>query len=55
MNQDPRNSTITMHQTFGKQEILNDITRNPEHERIALERMNLMAPDLVGMVLGGVL
>ena len=55
MNQDPRNSTISATKTFNNQHVLNDIGREPEAERLALNYMNRVAPDLVGMVLGHVL
>lgn len=55
MNQDPRNSTVSATKTFNNQHVLNDIIRDPEAERLALAYMGKHAPDLVGMVLGGVL
>lgn len=55
MNQDPRNSTVSATKTFNNQHVLNDLGRDPEAERLALSYMNKFAPDLVGMVMGGVL
>ena len=55
MNQDPRNSQITAVKTFNNQHVLNDITRDVEAERLALRYLDKWAPDLVGMIMGGVL
>ena len=55
MNQDPRNSTVTATKTFRNQHVLNDVKRDEEAERLALQFMNKYAPDLVGMILGHVL
>lgn len=41
--------------TFSKQQILNDVARDPEAERLALNYLNRNAPDVIGMILGGVL
>ena len=41
--------------TFTRSHILEYTERDPEAERLALAYMNKFAPDLVGMVLGGVL
>lgn len=40
---------------FGRQQLLHNIPRNQEDERLALTYLNRKAPDLVAMVLGGVL
>ncbi len=55
MNQDPRNGTVSATKTFNNQHVLNDIIRDPEAERLALNYMNRHAPDLLGMIMGGVL
>jgi hypothetical protein len=55
MNQHPMNSTVQQLKTFAKQPILNHVPRNPEEEARALAYMNKHAPDLIGMVMGGVL
>ena len=55
MNQDPRNSQVSATRTFTNQHVLNQVARDAEAERLALAYMNKYAPDLVGMVLGGVL
>jgi hypothetical protein len=49
------NSQYVRNQTFGKQQVLNHVPRNLEEERLALQRLNRVAPDLVAMILGGVL
>lgn len=49
------NSTYTPNITFGKQQVLNHVPRNPEQERLALQRLNRLAPDLVGVVMGHLL
>lgn len=41
--------------TFTRSHVLEYTERNLEDERLALAYMNRCAPDLVGMVLGGVL
>lgn len=53
--QDPRNSTFSTVSAFQKQMVLNTVTRNEEDERLALTYLNRKAPDLVAMILGGVL
>lgn len=40
---------------FGRQQLLHTIPRNQEDERLALTYLNKKAPDLVAMILGGVL
>lgn len=55
MNQDPRNTTFQMVSAFQKQMVLNDITRDPAAEKLAHRYLDRHAPDLIGMVLGGVL
>jgi len=55
MNQDPRNSTMSATKTFRHQHVLNDIVRDPEAERLALLYLDKYAPDLVGVIMGGVL
>ena len=40
---------------FGRQQLLHNIPRDPEAEKRALTYLNRHAPDLVAMVLGGVL
>ena len=55
MNQDPRNSTMSATKTFRHQHVLNDIVRDPEAERLALRYLDKYAPDLVGVIMGGVL
>jgi hypothetical protein len=54
MNQDPR-SNVTATKTFRHQHVLNDIVRDPEAERLALMYLDKNAPDLVGVIMGGVL
>jgi pyoverdine/dityrosine biosynthesis protein Dit1 len=49
------NNTYAANITFNQQRILNHVPRDLEEERLALQRLNRMAPDLVAMVLGGVL
>ena len=49
------NSQYVRNQTFGKQQLLNHVPRDVEEERLALQRLNRSAPDLVAMILGGVL
>lgn len=41
--------------TFTRSHVLDYQERDPEAERLALQYMNKHAPDLVGMILGGVL
>jgi hypothetical protein len=53
--QDPRNSTFSPVSAFQKQMVLNTVQRNTEDERLALTYLNKKAPDLVAMILGGVL
>ena len=40
---------------FGRQQLLHNIPRNVDDERMALTYLNRRAPDLIGMILGGVL
>ena len=49
------NSQYVRNQTFGKQQVLNHVPRDVEEERLALQRLNRVAPDLVGVVMGHVL
>jgi hypothetical protein len=49
------NSTYTPNLTFGLQRVLNHVPRDQEEERLALVYLNRKAPDLIGMILGGVL
>jgi hypothetical protein len=49
------NNTYAANITFTQQRILNHVPRDLEAERLALQRLDRMAPDLVAMVLGGVL
>jgi hypothetical protein len=49
------NSQYARQQTFGKQHLLNEIPRDEEAERRALAYLDKWAPDLVPMVMGGVL
>jgi hypothetical protein len=49
------NSTYAVNNTFGKQRILNHVPRDHEEEAAALRYLDKHAPDLVGMVMGGVL
>jgi len=55
MNQHPLNSNVQQVKTFTNQAVLNHVPRNLEEERLALTYLDKHAPDLVGMVLGGVL
>jgi pyoverdine/dityrosine biosynthesis protein Dit1 len=49
------NNTFAPAKTFGKQHVLNHAPRNLEEERLALRYLDKWAPDLVGVILGGVL
>ena len=49
------NSQYVRNQTFGKQQLLNHVPRDVEEERLALQRLNRVAPDLLGMVMGHLL
>jgi len=49
------NNTFLPAKTFGKQHVLNHAPRNLEEERLALVYLDRKAPDLVAMILGGVL
>jgi hypothetical protein len=55
VNQDPRNSNVAQTWTFTNQHVLNEVVRDPEAERLALRYLDRHAPDLVGVILGGVL
>jgi len=55
MNQHPRSSNVQQVRTFSKQAVLNHVQRNLEEERLALTYLDKHAPDLVGVILGGVL
>ena len=52
---DARNTQFTRQQTFTKQHVLNEIPRDLEAEKRALTYLDKHAPDLVPMILGGVL
>ena len=54
-NDQPSNNQFASTHTFGKQHVLNHMPRNEEDERLALRYLDKHAPDLVGMILGGVL
>jgi hypothetical protein len=41
--------------TFARNNILNYAERDPEQERLALRFLDKHAPDLVGVIMGGVL
>jgi hypothetical protein len=49
------NSQYARQQTFGKQHLLNEIPRDEEAERRALAYLDKHAPDLIGVIMGGVL
>ena len=49
------NNQFTRNQTFQNQHVLNDVPRDPVAERRALTYLDKYAPDLVPMILGGVL
>lgn len=49
------NDTLQSSYVFGQQQILHTLTRDHEAERRALTYLDKHAPDLVGMILGGVL
>jgi len=51
----PANNTFQQVNAFGKQHVLNFAPRNLEDEKRALTYLDKHAPDLVAMVLGGVL
>ena len=55
MNQHPQNSNVYQYKTFSKQAVLNHVPRNMEEERLALRYLDKHAPDLVGVIMGGVL
>lgn len=55
MNQHPMNSNVQQLKTFAKQPILNHIPRSEDDERRALRYLDKHAPDLVGVIMGGVL
>lgn len=54
-NDQPSNNQYASALTFGKQHVLNHAPRNEEDERLALRYLDKHAPDLVGVILGGVL
>jgi len=54
-NDQPSNNQFASTHTFGKQHVLNHMPRNEEDERLALRYLDRCAPDLVGVILGGVL
>ena len=54
-NDQPSNNQYSNAFTFGKQRVLNHVPRNEEDERLALRYLDKWAPDLVGVILGGVL
>ena len=49
------NNNYTRNQTFGKQRVLNHVPRDEQDVKLALTYLNRKAPDLIGMILGGVL
>jgi hypothetical protein len=49
------NNQFARQQTFTKQHLLNEVPRDAEQERLALAFLDKHAPDLVGMIMGGVL
>ena len=51
----PANDTLQSSYVFGQQQILHTLTRNTDDEQLALTYLNRKAPDLVAMILGGVL
>ena len=51
----PDNGIFQQGATFQRQHVLNTVVRDPEAERLALVYLNRKAPDLVAMILGGVL
>jgi hypothetical protein len=53
--QHPQNSNVQQARTFSKQAVLNHVPRNLEEERLALRFLDKWAPDLVGVIMGGVL
>jgi hypothetical protein len=53
--QHPQNSNVQQVRTFAKQAVLNHVPRNLEEERLALRFLDKWAPDLVGVIMGGVL
>jgi len=53
--QHPLNSNVYQYKTFTKQAVLNHVPRNVDDERRALTYLDKHAPDLVGVILGGVL
>jgi hypothetical protein len=55
VNKHPMNSTVQQLKTFAKQPILNHVPRNQDEERLALKYLDKHAPDLVGVIMGGVL
>jgi len=55
MNQHMKTGTVEQPRTFTKQAVLNHVPRNLEEERRALTYLDKHAPDLVGVILGGVL
>ena len=52
---DPRNNHIQMNTTFQQQRVLNHVPRNDADVKLALTYLDKYAPDLVPMILGGVL
>jgi len=55
MKQHMKTGTVEQPRTFTKQAVLNHVPRNVEEERLALRYLDNWAPDLVGVILGGVL
>jgi len=53
--QHPLNSNVYQYKTFTKQAVLNHVPRNVDEERLALRFLDKHAPDLVGVIMGGVL
>ena len=49
------NNTYAPAKTFGKQHVLNTVPRDQQDVKLALTYLDRHAPDLVPMILGGVL
>lgn len=52
---DSLNGNLSDARVFGRQQLLHQIPRDPEQERLAQRYLDKHAPDLIGMILGGVL
>jgi hypothetical protein len=53
--QHPQNSNVQQIRTFSKQAVLNYVPRDHDEEARALRYLDKFAPDLVGVIMGGVL